>query len=254
MGLETILFHAAGAGAMVATAPTTAVIRPGSGDAYIVGVILLGVTATSVTLTCGADPRWDPVGARFQCSGDGGVQDTSGFEYGSTDVRIPIGRGLTLAAAQLGAGDADCYVYIEYPNLGEAYSPRNPYVVAPTNQMTWRNGVAGAALVAHVVTLNSVAGGIIDWIKGRKYELVNMKLLAVMVGPEIAVGFTDPHTSLITFWPLCLNPTLSAGQSRVILPHGALTKMEFGDVLNVHFVSANADTPTVTFGFAHNAP
>lgn len=251
MGIETIVFEAAGAGAMAALTPTSAIIRPGTTDAFIVGVIPMGVTLTQVVLTAAQDPRWDAAGFTVNCRGNGGIQDADSFEYGILPKKVPIKRGITLAAVQTGAGVGYCFVYVDYPDIGVAYAPRN-YLSAPgAAQMTTRLATAGGAVTVNTIAVNSTQ--ITNFTEGRTYQLLSVDVVTGGTGPEIAIGFTDPHTTLMNFFVLPLTRTLESGVNGNLVPEGVLTPIKRGETLQIHFVSANADTPAANLNFAHDS-
>lgn len=232
---------------MTALAPTTAVIRAGQGDAHIVGVIPLGVTLTQVVLTATQDSRWDAAGCAFNCRGNGGVQDW--MVDGWLEKRVPIKRGVTLTATQTGAGVGYCLVYVDYPDLGEPFSVRG--FLDGVAQMTHRTATAGGALTANTISLNSTS--ITNFIEGRAYQLVGLDVVTGGTGPEICVGWTDPKTNMMVFFPVPITDVLASGVAHVQVPKGALKAMTRGETLYVHYVSAATDTPVVNFVFAHDA-
>lgn len=250
MGLETIAFYAAGAGAMAALAPTVATIRPGNGDAFIVAVCPMGVTLERVTLTCPQDPRWDAAGCAFTCVGDGGVQDAFTFNYCTLPKKIPVKRGVAITATQAGAGDGHVLVYVDYPDIGEPYMPRS--LVAPQDAafLTNRLATAGGALTAHVISVNSTS--ITNFYEGRHYTPVEVDCVTGGTGPEIALGWTDPKTNLMVFFPIPITEVLGSGVTRSIVPFGACKPLTRGETLQIHFLSTGADTPAGNVIFAHD--
>jgi hypothetical protein len=253
MGIETILFSAAAIGAQAAVAPTSAIIRPGSGDAFIVGVVGFGPTISSTTITAAQDSRWDAAGFIVNGSGNGGVQDASAFEYGILPKKVPIKRGVTLACAVAGGAGRNCVlVYVDYPDIGEAYAPRNLYGAPGAGQLTTRNATAGAVTVANTIMVNSVA--VVNFSEGRTYRLMSVNTNLAITGTVFAVGFTDPHTNLMTFWALPISNLLESGTQNNVLPEGALTPLKRGETLQVHFYqTAAAETPQANLLFAHDA-
>ena len=253
MGVETIVFSAAAIGAQAAVAPTSAILRPGSGDAFIVAVVAFGPTISSTTITAAQDTRWDAAGFIVNGLGNGGVQDAQAFEYGILPKKVPVKRGITLGCTIAGGAGRNCVlVYVEYPDIGEGYAPRDLYASPGTAQLTTRNATAGAVTVANTIMVNSVA--VVNFSEGRTYRLMSINNNLAVTGPVVAVGFTDPHTNLMTFWAMPISNLLESGTQNNVLPEGALTPLKRGETLQVHFYqTAAAESPQANLLFAHDS-
>ena len=253
MGFETIVFEAAGAGAMAALANgPPAVTRQGSVDAYIVGVHAQGVTGTRFQITCQQDKRWDAAGFSAPVMGNGVVAGIIQVYW--LPKKVPIGRGLTLAVTQTGAGVGYCLVYVEYPDIGAKFAVRDAAKAAnDLGQMTDRLATAGGALTANTIALNSTT--ISTFNQNVNYNIVGAFVVTGGTGPEIAFGFSDPETNLMMFFFLPITATLSVRDANPLyLPEGLLkSPLTQGSVLGVHFVAAAADTPAVRILFAHDS-
>jgi hypothetical protein len=253
MGLETIVFEAAGAGAMAALAGgPPATIRQGNVDAYIVGVHTQGVTATRFQVTCQQDKRWDAAGYSLPVMGNGVVAGI--IQPYWLPKKVPIGRGLTVAVTQTGAGVGYCFVYVEYPDIGAKFNVRDPAKAAQdVAQMTDRLATAGGALTANTIALNSTS--VTTFNQNVNYVPIGALVVTGGTGPEIAFGFSDPETNLIMFFFLPITATLSVRDANPLyLPEGLLkSPLTQGSVLNVHFVDAATDTPAVRILFAHDS-
>jgi len=248
MGLETIVFEAAGAGAMAALAPTSAIIRSGSGDAYIVGVATGGVTLERVTFTCPGDSRWEAAGFRKSVGGNGAAAGSAPYMVMWLPTKVPILRGATLIATQAGAGVGYALVYIEYPDIGEPFKPRDPMQSQPVAHQVFKLITAGAALVANTITVASAVDA--TFVRGRTYTPVSLSLVTGGTGPQIAVGIQSVRTQLCTYWLMPITEVLSGSQWHVDLPYGVET-VAGGDTASFNFVSAAADTPAVEINYAY---
>jgi hypothetical protein len=248
MGLDTIVFEAAGAGAMAALAPTSAVIRNGSGDAYIVGVAAQGVTLERVTLTS-TDARWEAAGFRNSCGGNGAAAGGCPNHDIWLPAKVPIARGATLTATQAGAGEGFCLVYIEYPDIGTPFKPRDPWQVQPKANLVSKLVTAGGALVALTITVNSTNDA--TFVRGRTYTPVKIACVTGGTGPEIAVGIQNVDNALRTFWFIPITEVLSGSDWHCVLPYG-LSPVGGGDTQYFHFVSNTTDTPAVEVTYAYN--
>ena len=235
---------------MAALAPTTAVIRSGNGDAYIVGVVTGGVTLERVTFTCPGDSRWEAAGFRRSSGGNGAAAGSAPYQDWLLETKVPIARGATLIATQAGAGVGYALVYIEYPDIGEPFRPRDPFQSQPMANQVYRLVTAGAALGANVITVNSVA--IADLTRGRAFTPLALSVVTGGTGPQIAVGINSVRNNFCTYWMLPITEVLSGSQWHVVLPYG-VEVMNGGDTIYFNFVSAGADTPAIEIELAYQA-
>ena len=250
MGLDSILLYGTAAGAMAAQAPTSAVIKGTSGDAYIVGWAKIGGTGTDdtgITITCPTDPRWDAAGFRLM----GGAADSTlpGTFHAPVwlPVKIPIAQGATLIATQTGATNEMLVVYIDYPQFGEPFKARNAAVEQPDAFLTSRNFTAGAAVTSLTVSVN--ASNSTNFQRGKSYTPIAVENTSAMT-TAFWIGIQNTKFNLATFWPLPLTPVNMSSQSFYPLPRG-LGTVDGGETQFVHYYSFTADTPVGAIVYAY---
>ena len=250
MGLDTILYYGTAAAAQAALAPTSAVIKGTSGDAYIVGFATMGGTATDttgVTLTCPTDPRWDAAGVKLT----GGNAETTlpGTFYAVNwlAVRIPIRQGATLICTQDGAADFYTAIYVDYPQFGEPFKARNAAVEQPDAFLTSRVFTAGAALTAFTIAVNRANST--NFQRGKSYTALGVINNGAMT-TAYWVGIQNTKWNLATYWPVPLTPINMSAAGLLPLPRG-LGTVDGGETQFVHFLSTTADTPVAQIIYAY---
>ena len=250
MGLDSILLYGTAAGAMAAQAPTSAVIKGTSGDAYIVGWAKIGGTGTDdtgITLTCPTDPRWDAAGVRLM----GGAADSTlpGTFHAPVwfPVRIPIRQGATLVATQTGATNEMLVIYIDYPQFGEPFKARNAAVEQPDAFLTSRTYTSGAALTAFTIRVNAANGT--NFQRGKSYTPIGVINNGAMT-TAYWVGIQNTKWNLATYWPVPLTPINMSAAGLLPLPRG-LGTVDGGETQFIHMLSTTADTPVCQVIYAY---
>ena len=250
MGLDSILLYGTAAGAMAAQAPTSAVIKGTSGDAYIVGWAKIGGTGTDdtgITLTCPTDPRWDANGVRLM----GGAADSTlpGTFHAPVwlPVKMPIRQGATLVATQTGATNEMLVIYVDYPQFGEPFKVRDAIAGQPKAFMVTKTVTAGAAVTAFTISQNSA--NVTSFQRGKSYTPVAVMNSGAMTTPFF-VGIQNTKFNLATYWLVPLTPIVAGTQNLCILPYG-LGTVDGGETAYFHFLSTTADTPVGAVLYAY---
>jgi len=250
MGLDSIVFYGTSAAAQTALAPTSAVIKGNSGDAYIVGILAASGTDTMVTLTCPGDPRWEGTGFRY--TGDVDWATTSIAQDISVrwlPVKIPIKCGATLVCTQVGADDAMTIVYVDYPQFGEPFKPRAPAVGQPAAFLTSRSYTAGAGLTAFVISQNNANST--NFQRGKSYTPIMIGGCSSAMTTIPFIGLQNTKYNLLTFWPAASTPFLNGStDNKMMLPQGIGT-VDGGETQFVSMVSLTADTPVIDVIYAY---
>jgi len=248
MGLDTIMFYGTAAAAQAALTPTSAVIKGTSGDAYIVGYNILGGTDNNhCTLTCPGDPRWEAAGVRLQPGNADAAQAGCPYTYMLLPVKIPIRQGATLVSTQDGADDCYCAVYVEYPQFGDAFRPRDALTGQPTAFVVTKTVTAGAAVTAFTIANNSA--NVTSFQRGKSYTPIAVMNHGAMTTPFF-VGIQNTKVNLATFWLVPLTPIVAGTQNMCILPYGIGT-VDGGETEFFHFLSTTADTPAADVLYAY---
>lgn len=248
MGLDSIVFYGTAAAAMGALAPTSAVIKGTSGDAYIVGYAsLAGTDNVTITLTCPTDPRWDANGFRVQPGSADAAQAGCPYTPKWLDVKIPIKQGATLVATQDGADDNYLVVYVDYPQFGEPCKIRSPSVSQPNAFLTSRNFTAGGAVTAFTISVN--AANSTNFMRGKSYTPLYVMNSGAMTTPFF-IGIQNTKYNLATFWLVPLTPIVAGTQNYITLPQG-LGTVDGGETQFIHFLSTTADTPVGVVVYAY---
>jgi len=249
MGLDTIVTYATTAGNMPALAPTSLTIKGNEGDAYIVGIAFHSDDATKVTVTCPGDPRWE-AGGIMKANMSAGVAG-QGCRVEWLPTRVPVKRGAALVVTSTtGTGESYCLIYVDYPDMGESFKPRNPFGSdTPQGFQITKTATAGGALTAFVIGTNSTS--ITSFTRGRTYTPVAIEgLNAAVTGPAIFVGLQNTKYNLATWWNVPLTPVKSGEGSIQFLPYG-LGVVEGGDTAYIHFLSTTTDTPAANITYAY---
>lgn len=249
MGLDSIVFYGTAAAAQAALTPTSAVIKGTREDAYIVGYnILAGTDNNHCTLTCPGDPRWESAGVRLQPGNADAAQAGCPYTYTLLPVAIPIRQGATLVSTQDGADDCYCSVYIQYPQFGEAFKPRDALLGQPPAFVTTKLVTAGAALTAFVISTNSAS--VTDFQRGKSYTPIAVLSNGAMTTP-FWIGIRNTKTTLVTYWLLPLTPIVAGTQNLCVLPYG-LGTVDGGETAFFDFLSTTADTPAARVLYAYS--
>lgn len=250
MGLDCIMFYGTAAAAQAALAPTSAVIKGNTGDAYIVGYnILAGTDNDHCTLTCTTDPRWEAAGVRLQPGNADAAQAGTPYTYKLLPVKIPIKAGATLISTQNGADDCYCAVYIEYTGVGDAFKPRDAMLGQPQAFMTTKTVTAGGAVTAFVVSVNSA--NVTSFQRGKSYTPMAVMTHGVMTTP-FWIGIQNTKVNLMTFWLVPSTPIVAGTQNLIVLPYG-LNTVDGGETAYFHFLSTTAETPAADVLYAYSA-
>ena len=248
MGLDSIVFYGTAAAAMNALAPTSAVIKGTSGDAYIVGYAsLAGTDNVTLTLTCPTDPRWDANGFRLQAGSADAAQAGCPYTPRWFDVAVPIRQGATLVATQDGADDNYLVIYVDYPQYGEPFKARSAAVSQPKAFMTSRTFTAGGAVTAFTISVN--AANSTNFQRGKSYTPIAVHNSAAVTTPFF-VGLQNTKFNLATFWLVPLTPIVAGTQNFISLPQGLAT-LDGGETQFVHMLSTTADTPAAVVVYAY---
>ena len=248
MGLDSIVFYGTAAAAQAALAPTSAVIKGTSGDAWIVGYNILGGTDNNhCTLTCTGDPRWEAAGIRLQPGNADAAQAGCPYTPMWLPVKVPIKCGATLISTQDGADDCYNVVYIDHPAYGEAFKVRDAMVSQPTAFMVTKTVTAGAAVTAFTIANNST--NVTSFQRGKSYTPVAVMNHGAMTTPFF-VGIQNTKFNLATYWLVPLTPIVAGTQNLCILPYG-LGTVDGGETAYFHFLSTTADTPAADVLYAY---
>jgi len=253
MGLDSIVFYSTAAGTGAALAPTSAVIKGNSGDAYIVGMQAgpVGTDNTTWTLTCAGDARWEAGGitklAKFTDSAANLIESATDDIWLPTKVPVKCGATLTCVSNE-GADDTYCVIYVDYPQFGEAFKIREPAVSQPVAFEITKTLTAGAALTAFTIAANSTNNATFQ--RGKAYTPVRVEGNYAGTTPFF-IGIQNTKFNLATYW-LCRGENIATGnRSHTNLPYGMST-VDGGETAFFHFLSTTADTPIalVTYAYA----
>jgi hypothetical protein len=251
MGLDTIAFFGTSAAAMTVMAPTTAVIKGNTGDAYIVGVYACCGTDNLITMTCAGDPRWEAAGVRF-----GGMLNFAATSVGQSwpepwlPTKIPIKCGATLTMTQVGADDALALVYVEYPNIGDAFRPRDPMQNQPVGFEVYKSVTASGACTALGAAILQNGANITSFQRGKVYTPVRIEGGTTALATPHFVGLQNTKYNLMTMWPVKNTPFDSTGLNTMTLPYGIGT-IDGGETLYLHFADYTAETVICDIVFAY---
>jgi hypothetical protein len=250
MGLDSIMFYGTAAAAQVALAPTSAVIKGTSGDAYIVGYNILGGTDNNhCTLTCPTDPRWEAAGIRLSPGNADAAQAGCPYTVMWLPVAVPVRQGATLISTQDGADDCYLCLYIDYPQYGDGFRVRDAITGQPKAFMTTKTVTAGAAVTAFTIAVNSA--NVTDFQRGKSYTPVAVMNNGAMTTPFF-VGIQNTKVNTATFWLVPLTPIVGGTQQLCVLPYGIGT-VDGGETAFFHMLSTTADTPVARVLYAYNA-
>jgi len=254
MGLDTIMFYSTAAGTGAALAPTSAVIKGNTGDAYIVGFKCgpQGTDNTVWRLTCPGDPRWEAAGViRPAAVTDA---DATLLPCVNDDIwlptKIPVKCGATLICVSIaGADDAYAAVYVEYPSLGDAFRIRDPANSQPTGFLVTKTVTAGAACTAFTIMPNSTNDQTFQ--RGKVYTPVEVSGHFAGTTPFF-IGIRNTKLNLITYW-LCRAEEVAVGGGNItMLPYGMGT-VDGGETAFFDFLSTTAESPIADVTYAYMA-
>ncbi len=251
MGLDSIVAYATTAGVMPALTPTSLTIKGASGDAYIVGIGFYSDDATKVTVTCPTDPRWE-AGGIIRANLGAGVTCQGGQNEIWLPTKVPVRCGASLViTSTTGTGESYCVVYVDYPQWGEPFQPRDPMRGQPTAFEITKSFTSGSACVAFTINFNAV--GVATFQRGRSYTPVRVEgLNAAVTGPHVFVGLANTKFNLNTFWNVALTPIKTGGDFTSMLPYG-LGTVDGGETQYIHFLSTTTDTPVANITYAYTA-
>ena len=246
MGLDSIVYFSTAVGAGAALAPTTAVIKGNTGDAYIVGAALYSSDMSYAVLTCPGDPRWEAAGVKVGSCGSGLTLEDESPQW--FPVRIPIKCGATLVTAtEVGAADSFLIVYVEYPGVGDSFRFRDPKLDQPHAFLITKMLVATAG-TNNVIHVNAASDATFQ--RGKSYTPVAVNGLNAVMTTAVLVGIQNTKVNLTTFWHCPLTPVVPGSRAH-ILPYG-LSTVDGGETQFIHVLSTTgADTPTVVLTYAY---